>query len=131
MSQLNSSSCSPQAVPDVDSSHAAELLITTASSLPTWPGVILVETMAQAGVVALGLFLASEEMTRDEFEKLVTVFTDANVEFSGSVQPGDRVTTIGRKVFFRRRKLRAEVEMKLDDGTVVCSGTLSGMGIAQ
>ena len=98
---------------------------------PLTPGVLLVETMAQAGVVALGLFHASEEMTRDEFEKLVTVFTDANVEFSGSVQPGDRVTTTGRKVFFRRRKLRAEVEMKLDDGTVVCSGTLSGMGIAQ
>ena len=38
---------------------------------PLTPGVLLVETMAQAGVVALGLFLASEEMTRDEFEKLV------------------------------------------------------------
>ena len=72
---------------------------------PLTPGVILVETMAQAGVVALGLFLASRELPREEFEKLVTVFTDANVEFSGSVYPGDRVTCIGRKVFFRRKKL--------------------------
>ena len=98
---------------------------------PLTPGVILVETMAQAGVVALGLFVASGEMPREEFEKLVTVFTDANVEFSGSVYPGDRVTTVGKKVFFRRRKLRSEVEMRLDDGTVVCSGVLSGMGITQ
>jgi len=98
---------------------------------PLTPGVILVETMAQAGVVALGLYLASHEMPREEFEKLVTVFTDANVEFSGSVYPGDRVTCVGRKVFFRRRKLRSEVELRLDDGTVVCSGVLSGMGVVQ
>lgn len=98
---------------------------------PITPGVILVETMAQAGVVALGLYVASGELPREEFEKLVTVFTDASVDFSGSVYPGDRVTTVGKKVFFRRRKLRSEVEMRLDDGTVVCSGVLSGMGITQ
>ena len=98
---------------------------------PVTPGVILVETMAQAGVVALGLYLASRELPREEFEKLVTVFTDADVEFSGSVYPGDRVTCVGRKVFFRRRKLRSEVELRLDDGSVVCSGVLSGMGVAQ
>ncbi len=98
---------------------------------PLTPGVILVETMAQAGVVALGLYLASHELPREEFEKLVTVFTDADVEFSGSVYPGDRVTCVGRKVFFRRRKLRSKVELRLDDGSVVCSGVLSGMGVAQ
>jgi hypothetical protein len=41
------------------------------------------------------------------------------------------VITTGRKQFFRRRKLRAEVEMRLEDGTVVCSGVLSGMGVAR
>ena len=51
------------------------------------------------------------------------------IEFSGTVSPGERVTTVGRKTFFRRLKLRSEVEMKLDDGTVVCSGVLSGIGI--
>ena len=98
---------------------------------PLTPGVILVETMAQAGVVALGLYLASHQLPREEFEKLVTVFTDADVEFSGSVYPGDRVTCVGRKVFFRRRKLRSQVELRLDDGSVVCSGVLSGMGVVQ
>lgn len=96
---------------------------------PITPGVILVETMAQAGVVALGLYLCALERSLEELDKLVTVFTDANVEFSGSVRPGDRVTTVGRKQFFRRLKLRSEVEMRLDDGTVVCSGVLSGMGV--
>jgi 3-hydroxyacyl-[acyl-carrier-protein] dehydratase len=45
------------------------------------------------------------------------------------VNPGDRVTITAEKVFFRRRKLRSKAEMKLADGTVVCSGTISGMGI--
>jgi len=96
---------------------------------PITPGVILVETMAQAGVVALGIYLYALEHSQEEVEKVLTVFTDANVEFSGTVRPGDRVTTTGRVKFFRRKKLRASVEMKLDDGTVVCSGELSGMGV--
>ena len=96
---------------------------------PVTPGVILVETMAQAGVVAFGIYLYALEASVEEVDKLVTVFTDAEVEFSGLVKPGDRVTTTARVVFFRRKKLRAEVEMKLDDGTTVCTGVLSGMGV--
>jgi 3-hydroxyacyl-[acyl-carrier-protein] dehydratase len=98
---------------------------------PVTPGVLLVESMAQAGVVALGLYLAWKELGPEEAEKLVTVFTDANVEFSGIVRPGEQVTITGTKVFFRRRKLRSQVEMRLADGSVVCSGTLSGMGVSR
>ena len=96
---------------------------------PITPGVILIETMAQAGVVALGIHLVVRESGLEGVQKLITVFTDANVEFSGTVLPGQRVITSARKLFFRRRKLRAEVEMRLEDGTVVCSGQLSGMGV--
>lgn len=97
---------------------------------PITPGVLLTEAMAQAGVVAFGLYLVSLEPSgREEVEKLLTIFTDANVEFTGMVRPGQRVTTTGRKEMFRRRKLRTSVEMELEDGTVVASGTLSGMGV--
>ncbi|MCG8590495.1 MAG: beta-hydroxyacyl-ACP dehydratase [Proteobacteria bacterium] len=96
---------------------------------PITPGVILIESMAQASVVALGLYLASRELGAEELAKLTTVFTDAQVDFGGLVRPGDRVTITGRKQFFRRRKLRSEAEMTLPDGTVVCSGILSGMGV--
>ena len=94
---------------------------------PVTPGVLLIESMAQAAVVAHGIYL----LTRDgeDAEKLVTFFTDAQVDFSGMVRPGDRVSIRGRKVFWRRRKLRSEVEMRLEDGTVVCAGVLSGMGV--
>jgi 3-hydroxyacyl-[acyl-carrier-protein] dehydratase len=98
---------------------------------PVTPGVLLIESMAQAGVVALGLYLISKEIPADEADKLVTVFTDVNVEFTGIVRPGEQVTITGNKVYFRRRKLRSQVEMRLSDGTLVCAGTLSGMGVPQ
>ncbi len=96
---------------------------------PITPGVILVETAAQAAVVAFGIYLYTLETSRAELEKILTIFTDCAVDFSGTVRPGDRVTTTGRIKFFRRKKLRASFEMKLDDGTLVCSGELSGMGV--
>jgi 3-hydroxyacyl-[acyl-carrier-protein] dehydratase len=96
---------------------------------PVTPGVLLIESMAQAGVVALGIYLLAQQGSVDDLEKLVTVFTDAQVDFSGMVMPGQRVLVTGRKLFFRRRKLRSEVEMRLEDGTLVCSGVLSGMGV--
>ena len=94
---------------------------------PITPGVLLIEAMAQAGVVALGIYLLARE--GGDASSALTVFSEANVEFNGLVEPGSRVRIEGRKVFFRRRKLRAEVEMRLADGTLVCSGTLAGVGV--
>ena len=96
---------------------------------PITPGVILIETAAQAAVVAFGIYLYALETSREDVDKLLTIFTDCSVDFSGSVRPGDRVETTGLIKFFRRKKLRATFEMKLDDGTLVCSGELSGMGV--
>ena len=96
---------------------------------PITPGVILVEAMAQAAVVAFGIYLYARTYSADEVEKLVTVFTDANVDFTGAVAPGERVITSACVEFFRRKKLRARAEMKREDGSLVCSGILSGMGV--
>ncbi|MEO1934854.1 MAG: 3-hydroxyacyl-ACP dehydratase FabZ family protein [Myxococcales bacterium] len=96
---------------------------------PITPGVILIETAAQASVVAFGIYLYSLETSREDVAKLLTIFTDCNIDFSGAVMPGDRVQTTGRLKFFRRKKLRATFDMTLDDGTIVCSGELSGMGV--
>jgi 3-hydroxyacyl-[acyl-carrier-protein] dehydratase len=95
---------------------------------PVTPGVILIESLAQVGIVALGIYLHAQESEVDT-TKMMTLFTDTDVEFSGIVNPGDRVTITAEKIFYRRRKLRSKAEMKLDDGTIVCSGTVSGMGV--
>jgi len=93
---------------------------------PITPGVLLLEAMAQAGVVAHGIYLLRRAAPE---RPLLTLFTDATVEFTGVVRPGQRVLIRGRKLVFRRRVLRSAVEMVLEDGRVVCAGTLSGMGV--
>ncbi len=96
---------------------------------PITPGVLLIEAMAQTGVVALGIYLVARDRGKDEVARVLTVFTDVTAEFSGVVRPGDTVTISARKVFFRRMKLRAEVEMRQEDGTLVAHATVAGMGI--
>lgn len=96
---------------------------------PVTPGVLLLESMAQVGVVALGIYLFHQQGGLDAVRSRIALFTDANVDFSGMVEPGQRVTVNATKVFFRRGKIRSEAEMRLEDGTVVCSGTISGMGV--
>jgi 3-hydroxyacyl-[acyl-carrier-protein] dehydratase len=95
---------------------------------PITPGVLLLETMAQAGVVAHGIYLLARHAAPDD-ERMLTLFTDATVEFTGIVRPGDRVVVRARKVLFRRRLLRSAVELALENGRVVCAGMLSGMGV--
>jgi 3-hydroxyacyl-[acyl-carrier-protein] dehydratase len=96
---------------------------------PITPGVLLIEAMAQTGVVALGIYLVARARGVEEVRRVLTVFTDVSAEFSGVVRPGDTVTINARKVFFRRMKLRAEVEMHRADGSLVASATVAGMGV--
>lgn len=95
---------------------------------PITPGVILIETMAQIGVVALGLFLVTKD-PRLNPNNLIFLFTEADCEFEGIVRPGDRVFVHARKQYFRRMKLKVFAEMTLGGDRVVCSGTIAGMGI--
>ncbi len=97
---------------------------------PVTPGVILLESIAQVGVVALGIYLLALEGGPEEVRRRVALFADAEVEFSGVVLPGTEVEIHARKIFYRRGKLRSEAEMRLADGSVVCSATISGMGVS-
>jgi len=96
---------------------------------PITPGVLLLEAMAQAGVVAHGIYLLGAPDGVETRPPMLTLFTDATVEFTGIVRPGQRVLIHGRKLIFRRRMLRSSVEMEIEGGTVVCRGTLSGLGV--
>ncbi|MFP6663618.1 MAG: AfsA-related hotdog domain-containing protein [Deltaproteobacteria bacterium] len=94
---------------------------------PVTPGVLLVEAMAQAGLVAHAIYLLS-----DDPGDIMPVFTEANVEFLAGVAPGETVRIHARKRFFRMGKLSSEVEMyRVSDDKLVCSGTLAGMMVAR
>ncbi|OIV40432.1 3-hydroxyacyl-ACP dehydratase FabZ family protein [Flavobacterium johnsoniae] len=90
---------------------------------PVTPGVILTETMAQIGLVCLGIYLLSDTFNKDT----VVAFTSADMQFLKPVYPNEKVTVISQKIFFRFGKLKCDVVMKNEAGQEVCKGILSGM----
>jgi 3-hydroxyacyl-[acyl-carrier-protein] dehydratase len=96
---------------------------------PVTPGVILLETMAQTGVVAFGLYLLAKEKGEDELTQWLTFFSDANIEFLKPVKPLETVTISAKKLRWRRMKLRVSVLMTNEQGETVCEGEIAGMGV--
>jgi 3-hydroxyacyl-[acyl-carrier-protein] dehydratase len=94
---------------------------------PITPGVILVEAMAQIGVVAFGLFLAGKSEGFDP-KKTRVLLTEVDCDFTGIVRPREKVTVRAQKIYFRRSKLKVAAEMSLETGTEVCSGMIAGVG---
>lgn len=90
---------------------------------PVTPGVILTETMAQIGMVCLGIFLLGNELE----ENTVIAFTSADMEFLKPVYPNEKVTVTSEKLFFRFGKLKCNAVMKNEAGQEVCRGALAGM----
>ncbi|ACJ17741.1 3-hydroxyacyl-ACP dehydratase FabZ family protein [Coxiella burnetii] len=98
-------------------------------SNPLTPGVILLESMAQVGLVAFGLYFLSKEMARNEVMNLVTLFTEANVEFLSPIKPTDTITIHAEKTLWRRKKLKSHAKAHKADGTLVGIAELGGIGV--
>lgn len=88
---------------------------------PITPGVILTETMAQIGLVCLGVYL-------NEGKEIKNIgFTSSEVEFLKPVYPNEKVTVISEKIYYRFGKLKCKVKMLNENREEVCSGTLAGI----
>jgi 3-hydroxyacyl-[acyl-carrier-protein] dehydratase len=101
---------------------------------PITPGVILIETMAQVGVVAFGIYLLSRQknVRPREMELPISLFALADgVEFRKIVKPGERVIIRAKKIYFRKNTIKASVVMESEKGEIICLGTLSGVGVDQ
>ncbi|HDQ04186.1 MAG TPA: beta-hydroxyacyl-ACP dehydratase [Deltaproteobacteria bacterium] len=97
---------------------------------PVTPGVILIETMAQIGATAFGIYLiACQKKTRPaEMGELRSLFSSVDgIEFKGIVEPGEKVIVKGKKNYFRRGVLKVEATMERESGETVCLGTLTGV----
>jgi|TARA_B110000208_G_scaffold183042_1_gene235353 3-hydroxyacyl-[acyl-carrier-protein] dehydratase len=92
---------------------------------PITPGVILTETMAQIGVVCLGIYLLRDEISLKR--KLQIVLTSNQTDFYIPVLPNEKVTVISEKEYFRFNKLKCKVKMMNSKEELVCRGTISGM----
>jgi 3-hydroxyacyl-[acyl-carrier-protein] dehydratase len=93
---------------------------------PITPGVILTETMAQIGVVCLGIYLLKGEISSEE-KTLKIALTSNQVDFYKPVLPNEKVTVIAEKEYFRFHKLKCKVKMMNEKNELVCRGTISGM----
>lgn len=99
---------------------------------PVTPGVILAECMAQIGVVCLGIFLLKREEEKAETEEenigeLNIAMSNIDIDFFIPVFPGEKVTVISEREYFRFHKLKCKVQMRNEAGKLVCKGEISGM----
>ncbi len=100
---------------------------------PITPGVILIETMAQAGVVGLAINrFIQNGMTANSLRGMNTLFSLADaVEFYEIVKPGDRVVVTGKLLYFRKGTLKSDVSLAFENGTIACQGQLTGTGVTE
>ena len=97
-------------------------------NLPLTPAVILTETMAQIGLVCLGIYLL-KNMENDQ--NIAIAMTSNAIDFLKPVEPGEKVTVTSEKVYFRFNKLSCKVKMENAAGEMVCKGNISGMLISR
>jgi 3-hydroxyacyl-[acyl-carrier-protein] dehydratase len=93
---------------------------------PITPGVILTETMAQIGVVCLGIFLLNNKFSKNSGIAL----TSSEIEYLKPVFPNSKVKVVSEKVYFRFNKLKCNVTMYNDLEEQVCRGTIAGIIIS-
>ena len=92
---------------------------------PITPGVILTETMAQIGVVCLGIYLLREYIVKSGFSKIA--LTSNQVDFYLPVYPNETVTVISDKEYFRFNKLKCKVQLLNEKNELICRGVIAGM----
>ncbi len=78
---------------------------------PVTPGVILTETMAQIGMVCLGIYLLDDKL----IPETVIAFTSADIQFLKAVYPKEKVTVFAEKTFFRFGKIKCNVVKQILD----------------
>ena len=93
---------------------------------PVTPGVILIEVMAQIGLVSYGIYLLNSSVS----SPIAIALTSSSIDFLKPVFPNEKVTVRSEKIYFRFNKLKCKVEMKNSIGEVVCKGEIAGMMVA-
>lgn len=93
---------------------------------PVTPGVILLETMAQIGVVCLGIFILNNKFSKNS----IIALTSSEIEYLKPVFPNQKVRVVSEKIYFRFNKLKCKVSMFDEANEQVCKGTIAGMIIS-
>jgi len=81
---------------------------------PLVPGVIMVETMGQIGMVCHLIYIT------DDYEfNFMPVLSNIETEFFNNAEYGEKMIIKGEKIYFRHNILKSYVEMTKTDGSIV------------
>jgi 3-hydroxyacyl-[acyl-carrier-protein] dehydratase len=111
---------------------------------PVTPGAILTEIMAQIGLVVLGIYLivpspgeaaqtpgeaapAGQVPTAAADTAIFPLLTSTEVSFLKMALPGQKITVISHKEYFRFDKLKCRVEAQDAAGERLAKGVFSGI----
>ncbi|WP_107037190.1 3-hydroxyacyl-ACP dehydratase FabZ family protein [Brumimicrobium mesophilum] len=92
---------------------------------PVTPGVILIETMAQIGLVSFGIYLMNE--SGEKMDEIQIALSSSEIDFFKPVFPNEKVIVKSQKEYFRFNKLKCKVEMFNLKDELVCRGKIAGM----
>lgn len=95
--------------------------------IPITPSVILIETMAQIGLIPLGIVNLVNNNPEQDFNHIKPLFTDSNVTFKKPVYLETTVTVKAENIYFRLNRLKAKVKLQDEKGDICCSGILYGL----
>ncbi len=97
---------------------------------PVTPGVIITEIMAQIGLVVLGIYLIlnnKEKFGQKQNEAPFPLLTSTEVCFFKMVLPGEKITVVSKKQYFRFDKLKCYIEMTNEAAELIARGTFAGI----
>jgi 3-hydroxyacyl-[acyl-carrier-protein] dehydratase len=96
---------------------------------PITPGVILLEAMCQGGMVAQGLYLLAHEIGCVAASRYRFLVTNSEVEWLEQVRPDDTVVIRSQLSAWRQRRIRTDVKMYCEQGSMLATASISGMGV--
>lgn len=81
---------------------------------PLVPGVLMVESMGQIGMVSHLIFL-----TKDFEFNFMPVLSNIETEFFDNANYEEELTVTGKKIYFRHNILKSSVEMRKSDKSLI------------
>lgn len=87
---------------------------------PLVPGVILIETMGQIGMVCHSIYLVN-----DFSPSTLPVLSNVEAEFFCKVNYNETIKVIGRKIYFRQNIFKSYIEMRTLDNKLIATLTAS------
>ncbi len=94
---------------------------------PITPGVFLIESAAQIGLVAFGIYLLRNKLNENQSGKPKIAFTSSEIDFLQPALQGEEIFVEAQKIYFRFQKLKVSFKIRNAADQILATGKLAGM----